>query len=116
MGPFNWTLGPLLSCGGPGSALDLLPTSLSTLQICITTYSTCIHGTHTRHPDTGDETEPSDCSGGLVMKGTNTFKETYEWDFPGIHIFTLYRTISLWFEFEIFPFCVFIIFSLHVEN
>lgn len=33
--------------------------------------------------------------------------------FPGVHIFSLYQTISLWFELKFFHF---IIFSLRVEN
>lgn len=41
------------------------------------------------------------------------FRETFEWDFPGVHIFSLYQTISLWFELKFFHF---IIFSLRVEN
>lgn len=32
------------------------------------------------------------------------FKETLEWDFPGMYIVSLYQTISLWFQLKMFTF------------
>lgn len=95
----HWVL--CLALEGPGSAVDhLLPSSFPTLH----TYHQVLHDKH--RPDIRDNTEPRDGFVGLGTKRMreDKFKETLEWDFPGMYILSLYQTISLWFELKMFTF------------